>query len=355
MKIAILGYGVVGKGVEIEALENNIEVKYILMREGKELSKKTMTTKIDEILNSDVDCVVECMGGDRPAYDYVLAALKNKKHVVSANKKMLVKHFRELVETAKSEGVSLLFSAACGGGIPWIKELSSIAKADEAYSYEGIMNGTSNYILDKMYKEGTDFAVALKGAQELGYAEADPSDDIDGVDTANKVILSAGVAFNKCFNLEDVFVKGIRYFNLDDLKYVKDNDYRCVLKGKGIKENDKYHLSVMPTFVKRSDIFANINDNYNCFRLMSKNLSNLVFIGQGAGSLPTASNIIRDIKTLDCPMTVELNEDKKPDYEERKAVYYIRGTADKGYITKPISINELRSIIKEDDFVAEVE
>ncbi|MBR0461182.1 MAG: homoserine dehydrogenase [Erysipelotrichaceae bacterium] len=368
MKIAILGYGVVGKGVEQIAEENGIEVSHILMRDIDELTKANMTSSLDDIISDDdLDCIVECIGGDEPAHSYVHKALEKGKNVVTSNKKMLVKHFKELLSLAKEKGVVLLFSAACGGGIPWIKELSSIAHEEEVYSFKGIMNGTSNYILDRMYKEGLDFSVALKNAQELGYAEADPSDDIDGVDTANKVILSAGTAFRRCFKLEECFVKGIRHFSLEDLNFAKENGLKAVLLGKGRKSDDGYCLSVMPTFVKKDSVLGNIADNYNCFILDSKNLSNLVFIGQGAGSLPTASNVIRDVLSIKNSYEVELEKDESSDYENNRGIYYIRSDkekderyidrriSDKAFISKPMSIKELSSLLNEGDFVGETE
>ena len=368
MNIAILGYGVVGKGVEKIALEKGIQVKYILMRDIDELTLSNMTKNLDQILNDkEVDCVVECIGGIEPAHTYVVKALNCHKHVVSSNKKMLVKCFDELYRLAKENNVSLLFQAACGGGIPWIRELSYIKEMEEVKSFKGIMNGTSNYILDKMFKENLDFTIALKNAQELGYAESDPSDDIDGVDTANKVILSMITAFGYSFDLNELFIKGIRYFNKSDLDFAKSNDYKCVLLGKGIKDKDNYVPYVIPSFVKKDSIFFNINDNYNCFKLDSDNLNNLLFIGQGAGSLPTASNVIRDILTVYNPYPINYKGNIKPDYDSYKANFYVR-TCNKidtslikekinenTYITNKISINELKKIINKNDFVGEIE
>ena len=323
------------------------------MRPIDELTKPCMTTSLDEILNSDVDCVVECIGGLEPAHTYVKEALNHHKNVISSNKKMLVHFLKELVQLSNDNNVSLLFSAACGGGIPWLPELNNISVTDELNSFMGVMNGTSNYILDSMYKNDVDFNVALKKAQELGYAEADPSDDIDGVDTANKTILSSVIGFNTYVDLNDVFVKGIRYYNKQDLDFVKKNNYKVVLLGKGVKNDDgSITLTVMPTFVK-SGVFSNINDNYNCFESHSSNLGKLSFIGQGAGSLPTASNVVRDINLLNNPYRVNIKEIVKPNYDLNKAKYYIRN-GNEITMTDLITINELKGMIKEDSFVAEV-
>ncbi|MBR3227899.1 MAG: homoserine dehydrogenase [Erysipelotrichaceae bacterium] len=363
MKIAILGYGTVGKGVEEIALREHIEVAHILMRDCDELFKDSMTADYDEILaDGELDCIVECIGGDEPAHTYVLKALERGINVVSSNKKMLVKHLKELFEKAEENKAVLLFSAACGGGIPWLRELSYVRDNEEVCSFRGIMNGTSNYILDQMDRKGLDFADVLREAQKLGYAEADPSDDIDGVDTANKVILSSAVAFRRYFRLEDVFVRGIRHLQKEDLEYAKKNGYRIVLLGKGMKKDERYHLSVMPAFVPKDTILGSVHDNYNCFTLDSADLRNMVFIGQGAGSLPTASNVIRDIRTLERPYMTRPEEEERPDNGLLKNAYYLRTDRDIGqeyidrklssgaYLTKKISIEELQEICGENDF-----
>lgn len=371
MNIAILGYGVVGKSVELLCEENNINVSYILMRNQNKVIKPNMTASVDDILNDkDVDCVVECMGGIEPSYTYVSMAIKNGKHVVSSNKKMLADKLIELADLAIENKVSLLFSSACGGGIPWIKNLAEIKKNDSIIGFKGIMNGTSNYILDMMTTNNCSFDEALKKAQGLGYAEADPSDDIDGIDTANKVILSAAIAFDYKFQLDDMYIKGIRYISEKELTYCNKNNLSCVLLGKGIKNNDEtYTLSVIPTFVKKEKVLGNIHLNNNCFILNSKNLNELTFIGQGAGGIPTASNVIRDINSLTSPYVLALKGTSTNTIDISKNHYYIRTSSvipsdyiedkidENIYISKPIDLKTLKEIIKDDEivFIAEVE
>ncbi|MBQ3419128.1 MAG: homoserine dehydrogenase [Erysipelotrichaceae bacterium] len=368
MKIAILGYGVVGKGVAKLAIENKIDVSYILMRQDDDLILPNMCKDLDTILNdNNVECVVECIGGDEPAFSYVKRCLNAKKNVVSSNKKMLVNHFEELYNLSKKNNVNLLFSAACGGGIPWIKTLSNIKNISSINYFEGIMNGTSNFILDNIFTQNVSFEDSLKKAQMLGYAEADPSDDVDGLDTANKTILSSIVAYGANFKINDLFIKGIRYFNNDDLKFCLSNHYRCVLVGKGTKIKNKYHLTVMPRFVNKKSAFYSISKNHNCFILNTNNLNDLCLIGQGAGSLPTANNIINDIFDLNKPYTYSLNNlNNKMDYDSIKSKYYIRTNhlIDNKYIdikinqncfiSKEISINEIKEFLKDDDFIGEI-
>jgi len=364
MNIAILGYGTVGKGVEKMAYENNINVSHILMREIDPITKDNMTSDLDKMLNDNsLDVVIECIGGDEPAFTYVRKALEKGINVISSNKKMIAKHYGELINLANKNNVSFLFSSACGGAIPFLPELYRIANSDNLKGFKGIINGTSNYILNKMYYENLDFSIALKKAQELGYAESDPSDDIDGVDTANKLVLAMGVGFNALVKLEDIFVRGIRNYNLEDLEFVKNNGYHCCLMAKADKD---YHLSVMPRFIKDKSVFFNIRDNYNCLYIEADNLGSLSLIGQGAGSLPTASNVIRDIKMLANQYKLNFKQDIKPNDDSDYGTYYLRtcknidnkyikdDLGDGKYITSKISISELRELIDSNDFVGEI-
>ena len=224
------------------------------------------------------------------------------------------------------------------------------------------MNGTSNYILDRMYNENLDFVDILKSAQELGYAEKDPSDDINGVDSANKLILASLLGFNKAFKLDDIFVSGIKNINKNDISYFKENGYKCVLLASATKINDSFVLKIVPSIFK-NDIFSNISLNNNCFMVESKNLDKLYLIGQGAGSMPTASNVLKDLLVNDT-YAKKIDDFELCDYDILPCAYYIRGSVNRdyvykmidenSYISKKISINMLRKIIKDDDFVCEV-
>lgn len=365
MNIGLLGYGTVGKGVYTLCKANNINVKYILVRDkNKKLDVDSiLVDDINKIVDDEqIDCVVECIGGNNPAFDYVTLAIKHHKKVVSANKKMLVTYLKEINDLANENKVDLLYSSACGGGIPILSEIKRIKECDNISKIMGIMNGTSNYILDRMYDENLEFKDVLKSAQDLGYAEKDPSDDIGGVDTANKVVLASLLGFNSAFKLEDLFVLGINNIDKKDVSYFKTNDYKCVLLGSGIKTNGDYQLKVIPTIFK-NNIFSSVKLNNNCFMVNSSSLNNLYLIGQGAGSLPTASNVIKDLLSNDS-YNIKIDTFEKCNFDILPNKYYIRGNInekyidkkidDDSYITKKISINELKTIIDKDDFVCEV-
>ena len=344
MVIGILGYGVVGRGVYKIASKNNIKVKRILERNISD--PILQTNSIEDIVDDpEIDTVVECLGGDDIPFKYCAKALRSGKNVVTSNKKMLVKYLKEINDLAIENNVSLLYSSACGGGIPVLHEINRIANIDMIISVAGIMNGTSNYILDQMYTNNMDFDIALKQAQDLGYAEKDPSDDIDGIDSANKLVLASLLSFNKAYKLEDLFIKGIRHIKKIDMEYFKNNGYRCILLAKNVGSC----LTVMPTLVK-SGPFSSITLNNNCFMVAGEDLGNIYLIGQGAGELPTASNVVRDLKDIDNSFNRRINKFELPDYDDVKGDYYIRGIG----LVKDKSINELKKMIKDDDFVCEV-
>ncbi len=365
MNIGLLGFGTVGSGVYKLCKENKINVKYILVRDkNKPLDVDSyLTEDINEIVNDkEIDAIVECIGGNNPAFDYASLAINNNKKFVSANKKMLVTYLKEINNLAIENNTTLMYSSACGGGIPVLSEIKKIEKTDSILEITGIMNGTSNYILDRMYNENLEFNDALKIAQDLGYAEKDPSDDINGIDSANKLVLASLLGFNKAFKLNDIFVLGIKNIDSNDITYFKKEGYKCVLLACASKFNDKYQLKVIPTILK-DNILSNINLNNNCFMIKSKNLNNFYLIGQGAGSMPTASNIMKDLLSED-NYAKKILEFTHCNLDIAPCSYYIRGKIDEEYvakkindncfISKKININTLKKIIKDDYFVCEV-
>ena len=365
MDIGLLGFGTVGSGVYKQCQENNINVKYILVKDKNKLLDvdSYLTEDINDIVNDkQIDAIVECIGGNNPAFDYASLALNNKKKFVSANKKMLVTYLKEINNLAIKNNTALMYSSACGGGIPVLSEIKKIEKSDSILEIAGIMNGTSNYILDRMYSENLEFKDALKNAQDLGYAEKDPSDDINGIDSANKLVLASLLAFNKAFKLDDVFTLGIKNIDKNDIAYFKKEGYKCILLASATKYNNKYQLKVIPSILK-DNIFSNINLNNNCFMIRSKNLNKFYLIGQGAGSMPTASNVIKDLLSKD-NYAKKISEFSHCDLDISSSAYYIRGKIDEEYvdkkindncfITKKININTLKKIIQDDYFVCEV-
>ena len=380
MKIGLLGHGTVGSGVrkivdEKKTKEiSELEISKILVRYEKDITDQRMTVDIHDIVEDpDIDVVVECIGGDEPAFSYVQAALFNGKHVVTSNKKMLVNHLGELLETARTRGVSLKYEAACGGGIPWMSNLDRTKRIDDIESFRGIFNGTTNYILSKMSDEGSEFVVALKEAQDCGYAEFDPSDDIDGMDTAYKVVLSSCKGFGILANIQDIDIYGIRHISAKDIAYACKHGYVCKLIGSGVKSDRSVSGTVIPTFIPKQNIFATIPANFNAIESDSKTLGKMTYVGQGAGSYPTAHAVVQDLIDLVLHQDTEVSTGVSVcvDNKSRVSSFYVRSANlnrmeevieervdEDTCITKKMSFVELASVMKilEDDavFVAEV-
>ena len=380
MKIGLLGHGTVGSGVRKIVDEKNtkeisqLEISKILVRYEKDITDKRMTVDIYDIVDDpEIDVVVECIGGDEPAFSYVKAALFNGKHVVTSNKKMLVNHLEELLELARTRGVSLKYEAACGGGIPWMSNLDRTKRIDDIESFRGIFNGTTNYILSKMGDEGSEFAVALKEAQDCGYAEFDPSDDIDGMDTAYKVVLSSCKGFGVLANVRDIDIYGIRHISAKDIAYACKHGYVCKLIGSGVKSSSTVSATVIPTFIPKQNIFATIPANFNAIESDSKTLGKMTYVGQGAGSYPTAHAVVQDLIDLVLHQDTEVSTEVSicVDNMSRVSSFYVRSANlnrmeevieervdEDTCITKRMSFVELASVMKilEDDavFVAEV-
>ena len=304
MKIAILGFGTVGSGVyEIAKTLKNIEVKKVL---EKDLSKINIATdNYDEIINDkEIELVVECMGGLHPAYEFIMQALKSKKPVVSANKAVIAKYLDEFLQAAKENNVEFRFEASVGGGIPCLAGIQKIRRVENIDKFYGIFNGTSNFILDNMYRFENEFFTTLKIAQELGYAEADPSADIDGYDVTNKVIISFALAY-------DGFIKNefpcftMRNITKEDILYFKKNGYIAKYIGEATTVGNEYEASVMLNLFPTNALEGNVLSNYNIVTVQSHTMGEVKFYGQGAGKLPTANAIIQDI--LDIQANISFN------------------------------------------------
>jgi homoserine dehydrogenase len=299
MKIAILGYGTVGRGVAqiIEERVPEVEVARILELPDR-LTDPRMTPNYQDIVDDPaIELVVECMGGIEPAHTFILQALNAGKHVVTSNKAVVAAHFAEAAEAASKAGVGLLIEASVGGGIPWIASIEKVRRIEEVQSFSGIMNGTTNYIVYSMLKDGADFAEVLSKAQELGFAERDPTADIDGIDVRNKTIISASVAFDVACT-QDLPVSGIRNLTKYDLSLFGSRDLTVKLIGRGVQADGRYAVSVEPVAVSTSTLEANVPTNFNLVTLDAPSIGELKFYGQGAGSLPTGNAIVQDI--LDC-------------------------------------------------------
>ncbi len=301
MKIAILGFGTVGKGVyeilthrEQEACAA-LEVAHIFIRKGKAKTLAIMRDDIDEILN-DPTCslVVEVMGGIEPAHTYIVKALEAGKHVVTANKAVVAAHFEEFHACAAKHQVQFRYEASCGGGIPWLHALLQAKRIDAIHSISGILNGTSNYIIDQMVKHALDFDTALAQAQQAGYAEADPSADIDGIDTANKAMISASLAFDTLC-IRDFPTCGTRRLQKSDLQLFLQKGCSVRLMMQACCQEDRYACVVEPMLLAKDTLEANVPDNFNLTTLTAKTLGELKLYGQGAGALPTGNAVVSDL------------------------------------------------------------
>lgn len=296
MNIALLGCGVVGGGVlEIAEKRADMSVKYVLVRRDKpELGEKAVKD-INVILNDpEVDTVVEVMGGLSPAYEYVRAALRAGKNVVTANKHLVAHYYKELVELAEEHGAAFRCTPAVGGGIPWLVNLERVKRLDSVRSFCGIMNGTTNFILDAMHTNGSDFAEVLAQAQELGYAEADPSADIDGLDIQRKAVITANVAFDACLCEADVPVFGIRSVCAADIAAADSRSRVCKMLAVGEKSTSGVSCYVEPCFVPAGELEAAVSTNRNVISFDTELTGKESFYGQGAGRYPTAYNAVAD-------------------------------------------------------------
>lgn len=329
MKIALLGCGVVGGGVlDICDKRSDLELSYILVRRPRPELGGRAVTDINTIINDvSVDTVVEVMGGLHPAYEYVVQAMKSGKNVVTANKHLVAHYYCELTQLAREQGVAFRCTPAVGGGIPWLVNLERVLRLDEVTAFSGIMNGTTNFILDAMHTDGSDFAEVLKLAQELGYAEADPSADIDGLDIQRKCIITANVAFGCCLSEEDVPVFGIRTVTAADIKAAESMNGVCKMLAFGSNAGGKLSVYVEPSFVPVGELEAAVSTNRNVISFETALTGKESFCGQGAGRFPTAYNAVADC--LDIASGVHgfytgTMKPAKPDNSAEKHPYYVR-------------------------------
>ena len=310
IKIALLGAGTVGSGV-VRTLAMNadtitgrcgapIEIKKILVRDAKKHRPESegiaLTDNFDEILNDDeISVVVEVMGGLMPAKDYMLRAMRAGKHVVTANKDVIAEHLRELYGIADKHHVDFLYEGSVGGGIPIIKPLKECLTANEISEVMGVINGTTNYMLTKMTEKHISYDAVLRRAQEKGYAEANPSADVDGLDAARKAAILASLAFDTIVEFEDVSVEGISHITEDDIEYGLNLGYVIKLLAVGRNTEEGIDVRVHPVFLPKTHPLASINGVFNAVFVRGNVIGEAMFYGRGAGSLPTASAVVADV------------------------------------------------------------
>lgn len=324
MNIAILGFGTIGSGVY--DIINDQKSSFIKdTKVGKILDLPQNKDKLDIIVcdimdiveDETIDLVVETMGGIHPAYEFIMTALQHKKHVVTANKAVVAAHLEEFVKVAKENGVNFLFEASTGGGIPWLASIQKARRIDAIDHFYGIFNGTSNFILDYMFTHSKGFNEALTLAQELGYAEANPSADIDGYDVQNKVVISSSLAFDAAIDMNDFPCFSMAKISFDDIQYLKSK--HCMVKyiGEARVLQDTYEAFVMPNVFALSSLEANVKTNFNMATLHGETIGDLKFYGQGAGKLPTANAIIQDILDIKSnTIEVEVNVNRALPYTD---------------------------------------
>ena len=300
MNIGLLGFGVVGGVLELTQGRGDITVSRVLLRSPKPgLPEGLATYDFNDILCDErIDTVVEVMGGLHPAYEYVTAAMERGKNVVTANKALIAAYYRELTGLAKEKGVALRCTAAVGGGIPWLVNLARIKRLDTVCAVGGIMNGTTNFIMDAMHRAPVDFPAILKEAQALGYAEADPSADIDGDDIRRKLCISANIAFDTVLDETAIPTFGIRTVTAADIAAFKSHGFVCRLLAAAEATENGVCAYVEPTLVAASELEASVPANYNLISYTAEGVGRQSFFGQGAGRFPTAGNVVQDCLTI---------------------------------------------------------
>ena len=296
MKIGLLGFGVVGRGVyDLTADREDIQVAKVVCLEDITLPDAEVTKDFQSVLNDpQIDTVVEAMGGLHPAYEFVRAAMEAGKNIVTSNKALIATFYDDLIPLAQEKGLLLRCTAAVGGGIGWLSELERARRSQSIVSVGGIMNGTCNYILDSMTRLGLGYEEALSQAQALGYAEANPSTDVDGIDTWHKLILSSNVAFGVSVEPETVPAAGIRHITAEDVSAFKAHGLVCKLISTGILEEGKLSAFVQPTLFPEGEPEAAVPANFNLITLVGSASGRMSFYGQGAGRYPTAYNVVQD-------------------------------------------------------------
>ncbi len=350
--IALLGMGVVGGGVAdvitrkrshlTDMVGCPIELKGALVRDvskqrATELPPGVITTKVEDILsNPEVDVVVEVMGGQDPAFDYIRKSISLGKHIVTANKEVMARHGPDILTLSRKKGVQTLFEAAVAGGTPIIAPLLRDLVANEVLTIHGIINGTTNYILTSMSQGGADFGETLAEAQRLGYAEADPTNDVEGIDAAYKLAILATLGFRARVKDTDVFHEGISRLRARDFQYARELGYAIKLLGIATSDNGSVQARVHPAFVREDAMIAKVDGVLNAVEIQTDLAGKLLFHGAGAGSMPTTSAVIADIVDIARnlagnvvpPPIGELSEHTQVQpIAELQTRYYIRMTA----------------------------
>lgn len=387
MKIAIMGFGVVGSGVGEIVLKNQkgiaekcgekVEIAHILdLRDFPDSEYKCFTKDFNDILSDpEVGIVVETMGGVNPAYKFTKELLLAGKHVITSNKELVAAHGAELLSIAEEKNINYLFEASVGGGIPIIRPLYSCLTAGIITGVIGILNGTTNYILTKMFQNGESFEDALRDAQAKGYAEKDPTADIEGMDTCRKIAILSSLAYGKAIDSTKISTEGITNITAADVLYAEKADCAIKLIGYSAREGKNVYAAVFPAFVSNQSPLSSINDVFNGIVVKGDDLGDVMFYGKGAGKLPTANAVVSDVidavKHKNTHIIIQWNEydaERQSTGDNHKFAYYVRLTGEVPHeageceiltldgaeysgefavITKPITAAELDVLLKD--------
>ncbi|EJL21286.1 homoserine dehydrogenase [Brevibacillus sp. BC25] len=314
IKLGLMGFGTVGTGVVriIQAHQEDlqkqtglsIEISRILVKDAEKSRnissmEGTVTTDPASLLDDpEIEVIVEVIGGIHPAKEYILGALDRGKHVVTANKDLMALHGAEILAKAQEKGCDVFYEASVAGGIPILRALVEGFSSDRIAKMMGIVNGTTNYIMTKMSQEGAEYSEVLKEAQALGYAEQDPTSDVEGFDAARKMAILATLGFRVPMKLEDVDVKGISSVSKEDIAYGKQLGYEIKLLGLARRDEEAIEVSVQPTLVPKSHPLASVNGVFNAVYVHGEAVGETMFYGPGAGELPTATAVVSDLVTV---------------------------------------------------------
>lgn len=343
MKIAVMGYGTIGSGV-VEVLSINqekiakragepVEVKYVLdLRDfpGSPIEDRLIKDYMTIVNDPEVGVVVETMGGVEPAYTFVKAMLEAGKQVATSNKNLVATKGAELIRIARDHNVNFLFEASVGGGIPIIRPLNKCLTADEIEQITGILNGTTNYMLTKMSEEGTEFSEALRDAQAKGYAEKDPTADVEGYDPCRKIAILTSMVCGKQVDFEDIHCEGITKITPIDIKYAKAMGCSIKLLATSKKVGDSYSCIVAPFMLPKDHALCGVGDVFNGIFVHGNVLGDAMFYGSGAGKLPTASAVVADVvdmvKHQHTNIYIDWSEEKMElvDYKDRQTKFFVR-------------------------------
>jgi homoserine dehydrogenase len=373
INIGLIGFGTIGAGV-VEIFNKNRDILSkkcgkpvnlikvadldIITNRGVKIDPNILTTDVNDILENDnIDIVIELIGGYEPAKTFILKAMNNGKHVVSANKALIAKHWTELMEIADKNNVKLSFEASVGGGIPILESLNKSLAANRFKAIYGIINGTANYILTKMSKEGTPFEDVLKEAQKKGYAESDPTFDIKGHDTAQKLIILTKIGFGEYVPQEKLHVEGITKITPEDIKFA-NNKLNYVIKLLGIAKQTENGLEIRvhPTFLPKNHQLASVDNIFNAIYLTGDFIGSAMLYGQGAGRRATASAVVGDC--LDIIFTKGKKINYGPVDSQVKSIKDIDNIISKYYISlkaadKPEILKNITETLKQSGIIAE--